>query len=331
MRQLLLFSLIALASTAMAQGPTLTASSAPHIGDNYTIQAVHVAGISTTNSGPNQIWNYSGVMDSGASYVESIISPSATSTASSFPTATMALTYSANPDTFYGYERLTTDSLTYLGTYAASLATFTYSPPRLLFRYPVSYGDSYVSPFSATSDIGDTITGIDSFTADGYGTLMLPQQTFTNVLRYRLAQHSHQTSSSGFFIDIDQVEYDYYIPGYHNFLFTIAYGSTNTNGTAYSATNASYSKNVTTGLSDVFLQYPVSVYPTCTSDYINIKTSGADHMIYEICDLQGRQYMSGALAADDMNRIDLLKLAPALYLLRVSDAKNSYTYKVVKQ
>lgn len=330
MRQLLLFSLIVLTFSAKAQSPVLTASSAPHIGDSYTIQAVHVAGINTANSGPNQIWDYSAVTDSGASYVESVISPSATSTASSFPAATIALTYSANPDTFYGYERLTADTLSYLGTYGASLATFTYSPPRLLFKYPVAYGDFYASPFSATSDNGDTITGIDSFSADGYGTLRLPNQTFTNVLRYKLTQHSHQASIFGFFIDIYQVEYDYYIPGYHNFLFTIAYSTTNTNGATYSATNASYSKNVTTGINDVFT-HPVSVYPTCTSGYINIKSSWPDAGTYELYDLNGSLLRSGSLSRDTANSVDLHNLSSGVYLIKIANENSSATYKIVKQ
>jgi hypothetical protein len=302
-----------------AQGPTLTAASAPHIGDNFILQNIRSIGLVAGPAGANQTWDYSAVIDTGAAYVESIISAAASAAASSYPSASLALTYSANPDTVNGYERLSGDSLTYLGTFISGLSTLTYTTPRLLFKYPFSYTDAYANDFAGLSDNGDTITGIDSVVADGYGTLKLPGQTFTNVLRYKLTQHTHQVTSFGFSQDIYQVEYDYYIPGYHNYLFTLAFTTTYINGNAYSGVSGQYAKSVNTGIDDLKTDMSLSVYPNPSSGIFTIDISDAELIGagVTICDLMGKKVMETKLT-ESKQLINLNGAAKGLYILSIN-------------
>jgi hypothetical protein len=196
MKQILLAISAFGALTVNAQGPTLTSSSSPQIGDVFTMQAVYVAGVSAGSSGANQIWDYSAIIDTGGSFSESVISPSATPYAASFPGATIALSNNS-ADTAYGYEDLTSsNTLTYLGNYISAAGILNYNIPRVLFQYPLSYTNSYTNAFAGTTFNGDSITGMDSTVADGYGTLMLPSHTYSNVLRLKYTQHTHTVNSS---------------------------------------------------------------------------------------------------------------------------------------
>jgi hypothetical protein len=331
MKQILLVVFISVLIAAKAQGPTLTSSSAPQIGDLYTMQAVYVEGASPGSSGANQVWDYSSIIDSGTTFSESVVSPSGTPYAASFPGANIALSNNSG-DTAYGYETLSNNSLTYLGNYISAAGFINYNVPRVLFQYPLSYTDSYTNPFAGTTFNGDSITGTDSIVADGYGTLRLPSHTYSNVLRLRYTQYTHTINSSlGYYEDLYQVEYSYYIPGYHNFLLDIAYTTNDVNGAVSSGTGATYAKGVTTGISDINPEPDIKVYPTLTSGIVTVQTANTTHdMKYELYGLDGSVQMHGNLS-EGGTIINLKNITASIYILRIIGDNSSTVYKVVKQ
>lgn len=328
MKQLVLLIATAISASAIAQSPTLASSSAPQIGDIFIMQAAHVSGINTSNSGPNQIWDYSAVTDSGSSYSESVISPTATPYAASYPGATIALTSHSFTDTAYAYEKVTGSRMTYLGNYIGVAGFVYYTTPRVIFQYPLTYGDSYANPFAANTTNGDTITGVDSVLADGYGTLKLPSHTYTNVLRLKYIQHYHSVNS-GFYEDIYQLEYSYYIPGFHNFLFDIAYTVNNVNGTAFSATNAQYSVAVTTGVEELKEENIVTIYPNPSHGQVSISVgeamAGAD---MTISDLSGRTISKTSLKTGNQ-QIDISSATKGLYIVTIKSGQTSVSRKLI--
>ena len=245
-----------------AQGPTLTSASGPQIGDVFTFQQVSTNGVTPGGSGPNQVWDFSAVTDTGTAGSEYVVDPASTSQAASFPTANLALINSNAGDTNFAYELLSANSLSYLGDYIPGAGSENYSVPRIGLQYPLSYGSAYANPFAGVAIGADTITGIDSALADGYGTLKLPGRTFTNVLRLKYVQHTHTTNAAfNFDEEIYQLEYSYYIAAYHNFIFDIVYTVNTVNGASYTGNNVQRAVNVTTGINEVAKDLSITLYP----------------------------------------------------------------------
>lgn len=62
-----------------------------------------------------------------------------------------------------------------------------FDPPRINYIFPLEYNNTYSEPYARATDLGNNITNIEegtiTGTVDGYGTLILPDGTYENVLR----------------------------------------------------------------------------------------------------------------------------------------------------
>jgi hypothetical protein len=291
---------------------------------------VSAGSLSFGSGGANQVWDYSGIADTGNSITEAVINPASTPYASSYPGTNIALTTVGSGDTSYAYEEVTASKLTFLGNYINVAGFVYYTTPRVQFQYPLSYGDSYANAFAGYSTNGDTISGIDSFTADGYGTLKLPTATYTNVLRMKYVQHYHSVNSGfGYYEDIYQAEYSYYIPGYHTYLFDIEYTANTINGPTYTATTAQYAKNITTGISDIKNDALLSLYPNPAQGVFTIHTDesliGAD---MSVVNLPGEEVLTQKLTGTT-EYIDLHDVMKGMYMVNIKNDKGTITRKLI--
>ena len=110
-----------------------------------------------------------------------------------------------------------------------------------------------------------------------------------------------------------------------SYTVAIVAGSCNVTSPAYVFTATS------TGISDMDLSQNVKVYPTVAADMIHVEISeNIDNTHYTIFSLNGDQYTTGPLSGG-MNTIDIQNLAPAVYIIRVANDKNTASYKIVKQ
>lgn len=281
----------------------------------------------------NQIWDFSAAIDSGSTATQYVLAAGATTYGSLFPTATFAQATVTGADTLYIYEAQSGPDIANAGNYS----TINHLPlyfhfPRIFFDLPATYGKVYGHSFNGTSDMGDTITGVDSFVVDGYGTLRLPYRDFSNVLRFRRAHHISSTNQSlNYFYLLDQVEYAFYIPGYHDFLFDIQYQKmVDISGALQLTTNARYAKNVMTGVADMAYDNNFSVSPNPAQNMLHIRLSGnsteGQAILYNIAGQKVAEQMvsgEGAMATGHLPR--------GLYTLQVLDASSIMTRKVVLQ
>ncbi len=170
-------------TTLKAQGPTLTsANNTPVIGENFLNQFAQTANVSTYNGGASQTWNYSSLADSNGIFQLHAVAPVSTPFADSFPNSNLSLVI--GNDSAFSYFSSGSTQLSILGVAASDTGIIRYTTPKIYLPYPFSYGsfftDSVVQVFPKYNI---TSRGKDSVYGNGYGTLILPQKTYTNVLR----------------------------------------------------------------------------------------------------------------------------------------------------
>ncbi len=99
--------------------------------------------------------------------------------------------------------------------------TFKYTNAEDFLHYPFAYTNSYVDKWASefTSNGDDYYrSGITTVTADGYGTLITPAGTFTNVMRIHFVQEYQDSVDVGgfpLFINYYNDEYMWYKEGVH--------------------------------------------------------------------------------------------------------------------
>ena len=132
--------------------------------------------------GADQTWNFSalsGTMGTTVVYTN----PEASGQTGSFPGSTVASSSVGNGYVFYAG---TSSGLELHGTYLESATV--YDDPTLLIVYPCSFSTTWTDSFSAintTNSFPFTLSGTITGEADGFGTLIMPYGTVTNVLRVK--------------------------------------------------------------------------------------------------------------------------------------------------
>lgn len=171
MKKLLLLSLIGCTTLAMAQ-PVM--QNVMPIGFSCTMSFGPAA--APGSGGANQTWNLSAV-PATPSATMTIVSPGSTPCGSAFPSANWAQSISgAN----FNYYVSTSSQLEVIGESIPANCSggMTYTDPKIVLQFPFSFTNS----FSDTYNTG-TATGSVTTTYDGYGTLITPAGTYTNVAR----------------------------------------------------------------------------------------------------------------------------------------------------
>jgi hypothetical protein len=154
------------------------------IGTVLKFQECSANGVTAGNSGVNQTWNFASLSPLADTVTEWMVLPSTTTDGSLFPTSNLCEKYSdgrfvyanktASENYLVGFDD-TTDS------YPPSV----YTNPMLFSKRPITYGDILTDTFTIQGLLG---YGVVTITADAYGTLILPNGTYNNVLRIKIAQ-----------------------------------------------------------------------------------------------------------------------------------------------
>jgi len=180
------------------KGQTLTGSDFPVPGSIYTQVLADTTGVLPGNGGPGVNWDFSTLMSTLDTQVDSFMMPSETPYGGLFPTAQIAL-HQVNPSTDY-YVYYLDDGNEFQRIANVQPDTVIYSDPANEFPYPISYGntfsDTYYSSYM-TSVSGSSSTvhmcGTVSVNADGSGTLNLPSGTYNNILRVKSVREEYDT------------------------------------------------------------------------------------------------------------------------------------------
>ena len=148
-------------------------------------------------AGPNQTWDYS--KDTWYdSMTEWMVDPSTTTNGKNFPQATLVEKYSDGSFVYMKKSNNDNNLLAYVDT--TQSLVIRYPNPVLFCKRPFSYGDKVTDTFTTNakgSGFAYTGQGLCTIEADAYGTLKLPNGTFSNVLHIKITQIESDTLSGG--------------------------------------------------------------------------------------------------------------------------------------
>ncbi|MDP1800597.1 MAG: T9SS type A sorting domain-containing protein [Bacteroidota bacterium] len=313
-----LFALAILSSslTVVAQ-PTLTgANTNPTIGEIFATKTTTI-GVTPGSAGANQTWNLTG-LGAGTSVTVNVVSVASTPSAASFPAANTAF----YDGTTYAYATNTSASSLNQGNTAGGVL-FAYSNPETILSFPVNFNnvstDSWQCTFTNAS-ITFTRSGTTTVTADGWGTVTTPANTYSNTMRLHFVQ-TYTDVSASFTITYTNDEYFWYTPGIHN---AVAATYTVTNSFTTPFTGGTYLSSVVTGVNSFApLAYNISLFPNPASENINVAFTSEESGKAElkIFDVTGKQLQNisevAILPGDNRLKINTNELPAGAYFMSI--------------
>ena len=182
--------------------PQLTNESIPQIGETYTFTLCDTTGVTEGTSGESQTWDFSNLVlqtTPDATFTNEVVPATEGFKYEMFPNAD----YAYKNDSSYSYFRMGGVALERLGSgYSAGQEVL--DKPEIIYSLPFTYSNIWTDDFSGTvvtSSSGMTITmkryGRVTTEADGYGSIILPNGTFHNVLRMKIKQQIWDTIDVG--------------------------------------------------------------------------------------------------------------------------------------
>jgi type IX secretion system substrate protein len=328
---LLVLSLFA-AISAFAQ-PTLTATDLnPVAGDKFYGQVCDPTGISNGASGPAVTWNLAGLT---AMFMDTTIYVPCFGTyyCDSFPGSTLASSLGGGD---YEYFITNTAGLAYSGVGQSSGSTY-FRDFYTVISCPMTYTTAVVDSYFASNPVNATYNyGVDTFTGDGYGTLVLPSGTYTNVLRVHVVSIDIDSDLSGGSPVVDTTRsemYNWYIAGFHNPLLTMQYDSS---GGVWSLSNVEYYTKpaITTGITQLNTAGGIEIYPNPASSTVSIHltTRNGGPVSISATDIMGRSVGETLTAnsTDGANEIhySVASLPNGVYMLHIQSEGNSIIKKL---
>ncbi|MFN8395865.1 MAG: T9SS type A sorting domain-containing protein [Bacteroidia bacterium] len=303
---------------ALAQ-PTLTANGCnTQIGDVFTTYTGSY--VNPGSSGANQTWDFTSLAGSPA-VANTCASPSSTSQGSSFPSATVVCQSAAGDR----YLEANSSALINWGAYVPASGTLIpHTDGEDFIRFPMTMGNNFTDQFSAVYTNGGYTyhrRGSVTATADGYGTLITPGGTYSNVLRLHYVEDYQDSTNFGFpFVTtIHNDEYIWYKDGYHTAIATTFQLSNN--GTQIAA-NATYADFGAVGISAQQAPFELSLSPNPASNAtsVNVELPTGTVLDLELLDIAGRSIRSihGIALGTGNMELDLSELPSGLYLVKVT-------------
>lgn len=277
---------------------------------------IDISGLSPGNSGANQTWDFSvlpTLVFRGTSAVVPIASTPDTGT---FPTGNFAIkdTYDGFAGSYYRYFKTSSTTFESLGGSDGAGNTYSEINPSIMFQLPYTYNTVINDTYQYGGDVE-----VYSFTStyDGYGTLITPYSTFTNVFR----QKYEETGA-----DYSYVEYRWFSTSPFKLImimyFDIDISDSESGVVLYSNFN-------TLSLNSFRNEAFVKVYPNPATSMLNVQIPNAaaiDKIV--VSDITGKIIMKQTKNSSQINVENLVK---GLYILEVYSSRNKFQTKFIKQ
>lgn len=322
MKQRYTLGLLVLAAFSPAAAQTLTdATTSFQPGESFLQH--YSAYVSPGNAGANVTWNLSALTDD-STQVLSFVAPQGTPAYASFPASTVAQPSEGGDLTYFN---CTANGVDLLGT-TAGADLVVYQDGERILSYPCAFNSQWQDAFSAsftvlglTIDRAGTITG----NADGYGSVVLPYGTVSNVLRVRTTELYTDVTPFGD-IGYDFDSYYYYKPGVHVPVAAVRDYAIDAFGNPQVAQSAEWLDESFVGMADAF-RYAIGIdlfpNPTHTNVAVIFGADGAKGLRMELVDAAGRvvlrQDLGRVMAGIQRQDLDVSALAPGLYNVHISD------------
>ena len=349
--------LLAISCAALYAQPTVTSSIEPAAGTAVTNIYADSSTMSPGNAGANQTWDFSGAVASGIVRTDDWINPAGTP----FDTAFVGVSIcqktqdTANNDLYLYLNRTSamTDLVGMGFEFAGSSMVMHYTDPLTYRTYPLNYNGTLYDNYDGTASISIgpfTVTnyryGWYSYVIDGWGTLITPLATYTDVLRMHIRQYNTDsivyaggivptqvvhTASTAYFWGTAE-------PGHVLYQAYMGYDTTITDSGSSVAISASY-QGLGSGVpeNNAGIVSSLSVYPSPASDKVTVTVNDPVNgdAVLRLYDIQGREIWSataGMHAGSPFRQsISLTGLSPGLYTIKVFCNQRQWTGGVVKE
>lgn len=189
MKKIYFLAISIMSFQAMNAQITLTAANNnPSVGNSFTQNYYDANTVNPGAAGANITWNFASLTPQ-STLTGTMVNPSTLSDASNHPASNLAAEDASTGNQSYMF--VDGDEYSMVGAFSPGTFRDTYTDIREFVKFPITYGNSFNETFSGTSnniaasqtyDRGGTV----AITADGYGDLVLPYGTITNVLRVKI-------------------------------------------------------------------------------------------------------------------------------------------------
>lgn len=311
---------------AVAQAPILDSTVAINVGYLAQINVINNAlAIPSGNAVPAQIYDYSVLPSFNSSYeilgIDNLTSPFGTA----YPNANATVSWSSFGNPYYHFQ-LTDTSYTYLGG-GGSFGDYDYIDAYDQLRFPFTYNDTYTDSFLAISNIGGYRSGSVTLNAEGYGTLLVPNQTFNDVLRVKRTSAYYDTINGNPRFT-EETYYEYYKPGIPHYIllhgfYTITTGTSN----PVSGSQLFYNSSAIVSKTKTDFEKETNYFISQNGNQwsLNVKNISVDFSsILNIYNLQGQLLMQDNLnftKESASKNLQHQQLANGLYLIQLIDSK----------
>lgn len=316
--------------------PSVTRAGVDRVNSTISLKSEDVSGTSITAgaAGANITWDFSAYTGTNSVAYISKACPGE-SNCFRFPGANRIASITS-ADT-HDFSVMTDLDATMLGSYSGpSLGdvTVTYVNPLIEYKFPITYQQQFNDTYefnSVSAAIGNTNeTGQVSVTVDGYGTVITPRGTYSNVLRIKRMRTATQfISGSPTPITATYTNESYqWVSQTDGMVFSFAINTFVLNGTTNVSKSVSYLDSaVLSTANPESKKEEISVYPNPSADFITIASKEALKKV-TISSPEGKI----VLTAENSEKIDVSKLSKGVYILQ-GELKNGtvISKKIIKK
>ena len=324
-------SLCIASAAAMAQ-PTLSSTGfMPLAGEVYSYSHAAYQAIPPNTEGSNAVWDFSTLQPTNFEQV-SFLPPSAGLFGASFPTAAVM-----RKSTQEQYFSMPAGSMERVGVVYDAGVVASCSNSERIMQFPFAYEQSFVDSFQCSyiSGVWGTRTGMDSVWADGWGTLVMPHETYTDVLRVRVKSRYSDTITGQAVVTYTDDQTYFYKPGIHVSLLSIRNAEASANGSVVETRQELRYANVPTSVTNLAgVKDAIRISPVPATNTLNIDMQHAhDRPIrIELWNGTGQVVKGVWLEAGDLHAsLDCASLARGTYFVRCADGASSVAKQVVLQ
>ncbi len=323
------FSLFLVAGILASAQSSITRAAIDKINVPLTFRAGDVASTVTAGaSGANVTWDFSAYTVPNTSTSTTNVCPGE-SNCFRFPNANR-ITKPTLADS-YSFTSMSDTEASTVGMYAGPSfgdVTSTYTDPLIDFKFPITYLQQFTDTYqfnTVSGGIGNsTEAGQVDYTVDGYGTIITPVGTFSNVLRIKRMRTATQTPGP---FTYTNESYMWVSPS-NGIVFNFAINTFTLNGTTNVTKSVSYPEAGSLSTTDVEAKKEnISVYPNPSADMITL-TSKEDFKKITVTSMDGK----AVIRTGNVKNIDISKLPKGVYILQ-GELKNgnSMSKKIIKK
>ena len=321
---------------------TLTQSNhAPIVGDSYQTINCTTVGATPGGNGTGQTWNFSSLTVLTTTTTNNGVTVASTGSASSYPSASMAINSGTNGNSFYSS---TASSLSYWGgnvVVGGQAVTMSYTQAAQHAAYPMAFGTTANGPISGTASHplagSGPFVGTCTVTAAGTGTLMLPGgYNFNNVLKVTTVKNISFTVTLGSGT-YSQTITDYYVPSQKYPMLTMSQEYINSVAGTTTETVVLVNGNYTLGMKEQSsLLSNVIVYPNPAKDNINLNfvNENAENASYEMVNVIGQTIRTQnipVVKGETLYNVNLNGIESGIYFIKLTVGNKTSVNKITVQ